>query len=50
MGWPVKPLPFFLARRTRNQLTIRQIEFLKVENEILRGEELRQWHTLADRY
>ena len=35
MGWPVQPLLFFLARCTRNQL-IRQIEFLKAENEMLR--------------
>jgi len=35
MGWLVKPLLFFLARCTRNQL-IRNIEFLKTENEILR--------------
>ena len=35
MGWLVQPLLFFLARCTRNQL-IRQIEFLKAENEMLR--------------
>jgi putative transposase len=35
MGWLVQPLLFFLARCTRNQL-IRNIEFLKLENEILR--------------
>ena len=35
MGWPVQPLLFFLARCTRNQL-VRQIEFLKAENEMLR--------------
>ena len=35
MGWLVQPLLFFLARCTRNQL-IRNIEFLKTENEILR--------------
>ena len=35
MGWPVQPLLFFLARCTRNQL-IRQIEFLKAENQMLR--------------
>jgi putative transposase len=34
MGWLVQPLLFFLARCTRNQL-IRNIEFLKAENEIL---------------
>jgi putative transposase len=35
MGWLVQPLLFFLARCTRNQL-IRNIEFLKAENEMLR--------------
>ena len=35
MGWLVQPLLFFLARCTRHQL-IRQIEFLKAENEMLR--------------
>ncbi len=35
MGWLVQPLLFFLARCSRNQL-IRQIEFLKAENEMLR--------------
>ena len=35
MGWPVQPLLFFLGRCTRNQL-IRQIEFLRAENELLR--------------
>ncbi|HEX5470422.1 MAG TPA: integrase core domain-containing protein [Lacipirellulaceae bacterium] len=35
MGWLVQPLLFFLARCTRNQL-IRNIEFLKTENEMLR--------------
>ena len=35
MAWVVQPLLFFLARCTRNQL-IRNIEFLKAENEILR--------------
>ena len=35
MERPCQPLLFFLARCSRNQL-IRQIEFLKAENEILR--------------
>ncbi len=35
MGWLVQPLLFSLARCTRNQL-IRNIEFLKAENEMLR--------------
>ena len=35
MAWLVQPLLFFLARCSRNQL-IRNIEFLKAENEILR--------------
>ena len=35
MAWVVQPLLFFLARCTRNQL-IRNIEFLKAENEMLR--------------
>jgi putative transposase len=35
MGWPFQPLLFFLARRTRTELA-RQIDFLKVENEMLR--------------
>src|ERR671920_750908 len=35
MGRPYQPLLFVLARCSRNQL-IRQIEFLKAENEMLR--------------
>jgi putative transposase len=35
MGWLVQTLLFFLARCTRNQL-IRNIEYLKAENEMLR--------------
>ncbi len=41
MGWLVQPLLFFLARCTRNQL-IRNIEFLKAENEMLRTRVPRQ--------
>ena len=41
MGWLVQPLLFFLARCTRNQL-IRQIEFLKAENEMLRKRVLKK--------
>ena len=36
MGRIFQPLLFFLARCTRNQV-IRQIEFLKAENEMLRS-------------
>jgi putative transposase len=36
MGRIFHPLLFLLARCSRNQL-IRQIEFLKAENEFLRG-------------
>jgi hypothetical protein len=50
MGWLVQPLLFFLARCPRNQL-IRNIEFLKTENEILRKRYVRHHVTvsLADR-
>ena len=46
MGWLVQPLLFFLARCTRNQL-IRNIEFLKTENEILRKRYV--WHHVTVR-
>jgi putative transposase len=46
MGWLVQPLLFFLARCTRNQL-IRNIEFLKTENEILRKRYVRHHVTVS---
>ena len=47
MAWLVQPLLFFLARCSRNQL-IRNIEFLKAENEMLR-KRVRQAHGSGSR-